>query len=263
MIKSGLASVLLLFLLLLLAGTAGAAAQTSHHMAHDAHPAFEVATVKLSDPSSHRQGIGSEGRRMTLQGQTLTSMMMFAYSVHRQQIVGAPAWAGQDRYDVDGVADQDGEPNLPQMQEMLRKLLAERFGVSLHHDRREMTYYAITVAKGGSKLTPSKLSAEDDPDQNGNGDAKQMTMTFSNNTMDHFALGMQYFLDKPVVNETGLTGRYDFKLRWLPNELQNTDADAPTSVFTAVQEQLGLKLEVKHGPVDVLILDHVNRPTEN
>ncbi len=233
-------------------------------MAPDAHPTFDVATIKLSDPASHRQGINTRGNHIGAQGQTLTSLMMFAYGVHHQQIVGGPAWMSDDKYDIDGVADVPGEPGLKQMQEMFRKLMVDRFGLQFHADKREITYYAIRVAKGGAKLPKSTSADDEPPDQTGNGDAKGMSMKFTNNSMSDFRLGMQYFLDKPVVNETGLEGRYTFVLKWAPDDLKGVpDADTPPGLFTAIQEQLGLKLEVAKGPVDVMVMDRVLRPSAN
>jgi uncharacterized protein (TIGR03435 family) len=233
-------------------------------MPADAHPSFDVSTIKLSDPASHRQGINSNANHVGAQGQTLKSLMMFAYGVHGQQIVGAPGWVSEDKYEIDGRADVEGEPNLKQMQEMFRKLLVDRFGLQFHPAKHEMTYYAIRVAKGGAKLGPVSTNPDPPPDQSGNGDAKGMTMKFTDNSMSDFRLGMQYFLDKPVVNETGLDGRFTFTLRWTPDDFKGTtDGDGPPGMFTAIQEQLGLKLEVSKGPVDVMVLDRVTRPSAN
>jgi uncharacterized protein (TIGR03435 family) len=237
-------------------------AQAAPRMAKGAHPSFEVAAIRLSDPDSHKQGIDADGHRMMLQGETVTSMVMFAYGVHKKQIADGPGWMSNDKYDVDGVADVDGEPDLKQMQEMLQKLLAERFGLKFHRDNREMTYFAITVAKGGAKMAKAE-DAEATPDQSGNGSPKQMNMKFTSNSMSDFALGMQYFLDKPAVNETGLEGRYDFSLKWMPDELGTSEENGPPGMFTAIQEQLGLKLEAKKGMVEVLVVDSLGRPTGN
>jgi uncharacterized protein (TIGR03435 family) len=231
-------------------------------MAKEAHPSFEVAAIKLSDPASHRQGFSTEGHRVTLHGETVISMMMFAYGIHHKQIEGSPEWAGNDRYDVTGVADAEGEPDTKQLQEMVQKLLAERFGLKFHHDRKELAYYAITLAKGGPKLAKS-ADQDGGSDQTGNGNGKQMEMKFTNNTMPEFALGLTFFEDRPVVDETGMQGRYDFTLRWQPNETAATEGDGPPLLFTAMEEQLGLKLEPKKGLVDVLVVDRVQRPSAN
>ena len=246
------------------AGSSSAQSEKAPLMAPGAHPSFDVATIKLADPASHRQGIDSNGAHVGAQGQTLKSLMMFAYGVHGQQIVGAPAWMSDDKYDIDGIADLPGEPDLKQMQEMFRKLMVDRFGLQFHADKREMTYFAIRVTKGGPKIGERTSDPDPRPDQTGNGDAKGMTMKFTNNSMSDFRLGMQYFLDKPVVNETGLDGRYTFALKWVPDDMKGAvDGDGPPGLFTAIQEQLGLKLEATKGPVDVMVMDRVTRPSAN
>jgi len=227
-----------------------------------AHPAFDVVTIKLSDPDSHRQGIGYHGHEVTATGQTLKSLMMFAYGVHGKQIVDGPDWISSERYDIVGVADVPGEPDLKQMQEMYRKLFGDRFGLTVKRDKRDMTYYAITVVKGGAKIAQT-THPESDLDQSGEGHARQMEMRFTANTMADFALGMNYFADRPLVDESGLTGRYDFSLKWVPDGFQPADGDTLPGLFTAVQEQLGLKLEPKRGPVEVLVIEKVARPSAN
>jgi uncharacterized protein (TIGR03435 family) len=237
-------------------------AQAPVQMAKDAHPTFEVVTIKLSDPDSHRQGIGYHGHKVDATGQTLKSLMMFAYGVHGKQIVDEPAWAASDKYDIAGVADVPGEPNLKQMQEMYQKLFAERFGLQLRHEKRDMSYFAITVAKGGVKIAKAKDGDDASPDQTGKGHG-YMEMRYTANLLSDFALGMNYFTDRPVVDETGLPGRYDFTLKWMPNTtVESSDSQVP-GLVTAMQEQLGLKLEGKKGPVDVLAVQKVERPSEN
>ncbi len=251
----------------LLAMGLAAAGQTpvapANQMAKGAHPSFEVATIKLSDPASQRQHIGYEGSKVDAAGQTLKSLMMFAYGVHAKQIVDAPGWVSEDKYDIAGLADVPGEPDLKQMQEMYRKLFAERFGLVLKPEKREMAYYAITVAKGGVKIAKTKFD-ESALDQSGDGRGRQMEMRYTANQMSDFALGMNYFTDKPLVNETGLDGRYDFTLKWTPDTASApVEGDQVPGLFTAMQEQLGLKLEPKKGLVDVLAVEKVGRPSAN
>jgi uncharacterized protein (TIGR03435 family) len=237
--------------------------QAVARMAKDAHPNFDVASIKLTDPEFRGQQMSSTGPRIKARGQTVTLLMMFAYGLHKSEIVGAPGWMNDVRYDVSGVADTDGEPDVKQMQEMFRKLLAERFGLTFHSDKKELAYYALTVAKGGSKLVKSKSPEDENPDETGNGNSKEQVMKFTNCSMNDLALSMQYFADKPTVDETGLQGRYDFTLRWLQNAMQAPEDGAPPMLFTAMEEQLGLKLEPKRGPVEVMVVDKVERPTEN
>ncbi len=122
-----------LFVFVLTTALTAMQGQTPRQMAKDARPTFEVATIKLSDPDSRRQGIGYPGHLVDATGQTLKSLIMFAYGVHGKQIVDEPAWASSDRYDISGVADGPGEPGSKQMQERDQELFAERFGLQLRH----------------------------------------------------------------------------------------------------------------------------------
>jgi len=231
-------------------------------MAADAHPSFEVATIKPTDPNDSNQGFHTRGHRISIENETVESLISFAYAIHAHQIVDGPAWFHSDRYDIDGVPDVEGEPNLKQYQEMVQKLLADRFQLKFHREKRELSIYAITIAKGGPKLTKSTAD-NDQIDQTGNGNGNQHRTKFTNNSMADFALGMQYFMERPVIDQTGLTGRFDFVLTWTPDASHTGDPNAAPGIFTAVQEELGLKLEPTKGPADVLVVDHVERPSEN
>ena len=241
----------------LMVGLAGA--QDVPAMAKDATPAFEVATIKQTDPNDQNQGFHTRGHRISIENMPVINMIMFAYSVHAKQIVDGPAWLGETRYDVDGVPDVAGEPNLAQYQEMVRKLLEERFALKFRREKREMPIYAIRVAKGGPKIAKTKAASELEMDQTGDGTGSGQFMRFTANTMDNFALGMQYFMDRPVVNQTELAGRYDFTLKWTTDESKVSEANAGPGLFTAVQEQLGLKLEATNGMADVLVVQKVER----
>jgi uncharacterized protein (TIGR03435 family) len=238
--------------------------QTTQQMAKDAHPSFEVAAIKLSDPSSHDEQISTEGRRVTLRRQTLTNMMIFAYGLQKKQVVGGPRWMAVDRYDIDGVADAEGEPDIEQLKQMLRKLMTERFGLKFHNEERELDYYAVTIAKNRPQLTKSKSTkGPGNPDESWQTNGKTINMKFINVQMEEFAQGMQNFVDRPVVDETGLTGIYDFVLRWSQDGAETATPDGPPILFTAVREQLGLKLTPKKGPVPVLVIDRLERPSQN
>ena len=237
--------------------------QGSSLMPANTHPSFEVATIKLSDPGSGRQGIDSKGHRVLLLGQTLSDMIAFAYQIHRNQIVSGPGWLSTDKYDIEGVPDAEGDPDVDQIQEMVRKLLAERFGLAFHHEQRETAYYAIVITKGGSKVATSAAVDDRMPHVSVSGNGKQREAKFKNSQMSDFALNMQRIADRPVVDETGLQGRFDFMLRWQPEDTSSDSADAPPMLFTAMEEQLGLKLQPKKGPVEATVIDKVARPSAN
>jgi uncharacterized protein (TIGR03435 family) len=230
-------------------------------MTADANPSFAVATIKPHDPNSNRQGFDAVGDRFTIRNQTVASLMMFAYSIDKHQVINAPAWTGVYRFDIEGKTDAPGEPNLHQQQEMLQNLLTERFGLRFHHEKRELPVYAIQIAKGGNKLKPA-ANPDAEADQTATNYGNEITVTITTGTMADFILGMQFFFDRPLIDQTGISGRHDFTLRYAHDESSVTDPNAP-GLFTAIQEQLGLKLIAVKASIDVFIVDSVEAPTPN
>jgi uncharacterized protein (TIGR03435 family) len=232
-------------------------------MAVDADPGWEVATVRPSDPDDKNQSFDVRGRHIVVKNQPVEMMLLVAYGVQKNQIVGAPEWVRTERFTVDGVPDMDGQPNVRQIQSLLQKLLAERFGMKLHHEQREMPVYALTVAKGGTKMTPSTGDPNGLPSENGGGGGNIRSFHFTNTSMPDLALFMLVEVDRPVVDHTGLQGRYDFPLKFSRDETSTTDPDAPPRIFTAIQEQVGLKFEPVKAPADVIVIDKIERPSAN
>lgn len=248
----------------LLVATGVRAQQTdSKRMAADAHPVFEVAAIKHSDPNSRNESITTHGRHVVVENKTVLTMVMVAYGLSSKQVVGGPEWMRSERFDVDGVPDMEGEPSIQQMQGMLQGLLSDRFGLKVHREKRDLAVYAITVAKDGPKMRRSESDPNGSPDESDHAGAGQRQMKFTNQTMSNFALVMQLFLDKPVVDQTGLTGRWDFELSWTFDETRAPEESAPPGLFTAFQEQLGLKLESVKAPANVLVVDAVEMPSAN
>ncbi|HUA93259.1 MAG TPA: TIGR03435 family protein [Terracidiphilus sp.] len=244
-------------------------------MAADANPSLEVATIKPSDPSRRGKGFGFQGTHFRTFNMNLNDLIAIGYGLHSKQIVGAPDWFSTDLFDIDGVPDTPGRPNIKQMGIMLQKLLTDRCALKFHHETRELSVYAITVASGGPKMTKT-TAQENDPQ--GFGFRGLGDLVVRNMTMKDFAFGMQSAVtDKPVVDQTGLTDRYDFTLKWTPDDSQfqqfrgavpvtppkADDPNAPPSLYTAVQEQIGLKIEATKAPDDVIVIDHVEKPSAN
>lgn len=241
-------------------------------MAKDASPNWDVATIKPAPPDEKGKGFGGPPRHFTTRNTTLNDLIMFAYDVSSKQIVGGPAWMETDKFDiVTGEPDVPGAPDQKQMKAMLRKLLDQRFGMKYHAGKKEMPAYVLTVTKGGPKMTKNDAG---DHQAGSFYFTKLGNLIFRDDTMDDFCHGMQgAVFDRPVVNHTGLEGHWDGALKWTPDETQfavfnvkivpNDAADAPPPVFAAIQEQLGLKLDAEKTPVDVMILDHVEKPSEN
>ena len=232
-------------------------------MAKDADPDWGVVAVKASDPNDRVSGDNFVGSRYTIERKTVMEMLSLGYGVQKRQIMNAPEWAATDHWDVNGVPDTPGEPDQRQRNSLVRRLLAERFGLKVHTEQREMPVYALILAKGGAKLTQSTHDPHDVPDLSGSGNRVQQSMRFTNLSMTELATGLQDWTDRPVVNRTGLSGRYDFKLRWTSDETRTAAPDAPPGLFTAIQEQIGLKLEPVKAMADVLVIDKVEQPGAN
>lgn len=238
----------------------------------DASPKFEVATIKPSNPDGQGQGFDIQGRHVKTMKTTVNNMITFAYGLHAKQIVGGPEWLDIERFDVDGVPDLEGTPNIQQFRMLIQSLLAERFKLAFHYDRRELSVYALTVGKNGPRLTETVRKPNDLPDFS---IGKLGVLKVVNVTMRDFCIGMQsVVMDKPMVDQTGLAGRYDFALTWTPDASQffqtgtripesRDDPNAPPGLYTAIQEQLGLKLEAVRALAQVLVVDAVERPTAN
>jgi uncharacterized protein (TIGR03435 family) len=241
-------------------------------MAADASPAFEVATIKPSNPETGGRMYSVRGRQFSTINTSVSDLIGFAYGLHARQITGGPAWIEAEKYDLNGKPDGEGQPNDKQWKGMVQKLLADRFKLAFHRDKKELSVFAIVVAKNGPKLTKSAGDPNGLPGLffRGLGD-----LPARNATMADFAGVMQRaVLDRPVVDQTGLSGRFDFELKWTPDETQfaglgvrvpapTEDPAAPPDLFSAIQEQLGLKLQSTKAPVEVLVIDHVEKPSEN
>jgi uncharacterized protein (TIGR03435 family) len=241
-------------------------------MPADAKPKYDVVTVKPSDPNRPGKLFTIRGRQVLTINTTVNDLITFAYSLQTKEVLNAPAWM-DEKYDVNGVPDVEGQPNIQQMRMLMQDALVQRFGLKFHTEQREMPAYALTVSKGGPKLTVTA----DKPSSPGNfmfrGLGKLMV---TNSTMKDFCHGMQEaVMDKPVVDQTGLTDRYDFNLEWAPDQSQfasfgvhipapNADDPNPLpSLYSALQEQVGLKMETTKANVDVMVIDHIEKPSAN
>ena len=241
-------------------------------MAKDANPSFEVATIKPSKPDSPGPGFGMQGRRFSTRGTTVDDLVSFAYGVHAKQLVGGPDWLSTQRFDISAQPDAEGQPNLNQWKAMIKKLLADRFQLKTHEEKRELPVYVLTVAKTGPKLTPGEGDADT---IGGVGFSGLGKFRASNATMFDVCEAFQAVaMDRPVIDRTELKGRWTFALNWTPDDSQfrglgirmpppAEGVEAPPPLFTAVQDQLGLKLEATKAQVDVMVVDKADKPSEN
>jgi uncharacterized protein (TIGR03435 family) len=243
-------------------------------MAANATPAFEVATIKPSDPARPGQIITLRGAEIITTNVTVHDLINLAYWLHPKQLTGGPAWTETDKYDMAGKPDVPGQPNVDQMKMMIQKLLADRFQLKFHFEKRDLPAYAVGIVKSGAKI----IKSQDDP----NGlpgfyfgrTPSGTTLTFRNSPMSQITAVLQNFLDKPVVDQSGLSEKYDFTLTFTLDPAQAVrlggppggtpdNPDAAPDVFAAFQQQLGLKLESTKAPVEVMVIDKVERPSEN
>ena len=233
-------------------------------------PTFEVATIKPSYPNACcSRTFSRDGRHFATTNTNLRYLMQFAYNLQAKQITGGPPWIDEDRFDVVGVIDGAGEPNDREWKVALQNLLIDRFHLQFHHDTAEMTAYALTIAKGGPKLTRGDGGSYQRMVFSG-AVGRTMNGTGTNATIADFAGELQRIvLDRPIVDRTGLTGTFSIEIAFTREDPQALgmgpplpDNAAPT-LFTALQQQLGLKLEPTKAPVDILVIDHAEKPSAN
>jgi uncharacterized protein (TIGR03435 family) len=243
-------------------------------MPTNANPEFAVATIKPSRPDAPRGGYGIRAQVVTTTNVTVSWMIKLAYNVHAHQISGAPSWVDSERYDTVGRSDTPGEPSRDQMKLMIQKLLVDRFQLKFHTVKKELPVYAMVVAKSGPKLTVSAGDPNAFPGIGFGREPGVISLVGRNTGLNGVANGLQSnILDKPVVDQTGLTGRYDFQLRFTPDagqlatfsgiEPPNVVDNAPPDIFTAFEQQLGLKLQATKAVVDVMVIDMIERPSPN
>ena len=251
-------------------------------------PAFDVATIRPSDLNKPGASLMISADKFETQNQTLKSILKFAYNLGaEQQISGGPAWVGSAKFDI--VAKEDAETvaavnKLLKEQRgkpvrlMVQNLLAERFKLKVHHETKELPLYAMTVAKSGVKMTLAAVepvAADGTTARRGSGISGRGRgqLQGMNTTPELLAnvLGSQSEIGgRMVLDKTGLTGKYDFMLKWTPDAGMGGTGDAGASpeasgpsLFTALQEQLGLKLDATKGMVDTIVIDSVEMPSEN
>jgi uncharacterized protein (TIGR03435 family) len=241
-------------------------------MAADANPGFEVATIKPARPEGRFSLLVNRSGMLNTTSTTVSDLIKFAYDLHPRQITRGPAWLESEKFDVTAKPDTAGIPNPKQLKVMVQKLLKERFQLTFHTEKKELSVYAVTVSKTGAKLTKNETGGNLPGYGGGRG-----TFNVRNSTIAEFGSILQAnILEQPVVDQTGLgSTRYDFILKWTPDPSQSQiagpapgpapadGADVPPDIFTAFQQQLGLKLENTKAPVDVIVIDRLEKPSEN
>jgi uncharacterized protein (TIGR03435 family) len=255
---------------------------------------FEVASVKPSDPAGRGPMMTGDPGRVNLRGMTLNLLIQQAFGVRSFQISAGPGWINSDRYDIVAkVPDNDVDQTLPvdlskltdeqrktwqrRRQAMMQALLADRFQLKIHRETKELPIYVLTAAKGGSKLKDNgdRVDADVRPGMIRMG---RGLLSATQIPVSDFILALSQVMGRTIVDRTGLNGRFNIDLKWTPDQGSDgvlgggppppgaagppPDTDGPT-IFTAIQEQLGLKLDSGKGPVEVIVIDHAGKPTEN
>jgi uncharacterized protein (TIGR03435 family) len=248
--------------------------RTQKMMDPKAAPGFEVATVKPANPDNPGRPINvNPSGTIVMRNTTLFYLIKFAYDVHPKQVIGAPAWIDAHKFDITAKPDIPGSPTFQQMQSVLQKVAAERFGLVFHKEKRELSAYTITVAKGGEKIrkddAPGPSFASDGNPQHG--------LLVRSATMAEFiSFLLLPLMDLPMVDQTGFgETRYTFTLKFTPDpgmippaagpdaRSAAPDPDAPPDIFAAMEQQLGLQIQKTKAQVDVMVIDRVSRPSEN
>lgn len=223
-------------------------------------PVFEVSSVKLNRSGSAESNLDSRGGRLTATNIELRELIRAAFAVQDYQIAKAPSWIDKQRYDIAAKTADAAKVSRGDLQPLLRQLLAERFQLAAHREARQGPVYLLTVARNGPKLT-----AHND----GRGSATRKGcghLAGTRLTLDTIATVLSRQLACDVLNRTGLPGKYDFQLDWTPDSGPcpgQADASDRPSFLAALPGQLGLKLEKSTGPVEVLVIDRIERPSEN
>jgi uncharacterized protein (TIGR03435 family) len=217
--------------------------------ASPARPSFEAAVIKPAKDYSGHTGSHSDPGMINLQSTTLKGLIAMAYSVRQDQVAGGPKWMESARFDI--TAKTENKTGNEQMMQMLQSLLAERFQLTLHREKKMVAGYSMTVAKGGIKMT--KAEGDSSSSQGGKG-----TLTAKGLSMFKLADRLSRQLGDPVIDQTALSGGYDFKLEW-----SVADDSSIQNLIAAVQEQLGLKLQSIKTSVELLIVDRAEKPSDN
>jgi uncharacterized protein (TIGR03435 family) len=237
---------------LIITAACGLFAQTT-----PARPSFEAVSIKLNDLSGGEVHEHNSPGRLNAR-MSARHLIRDAFAVKDFQILGQPAWLGNNNYDFVATTAAPIKLTDEVLQPYLQSLLADRFHLKYHRETRESPIYFLVAARTGPKLTRHTGAGGFDMDENGGKD--KITMSSTNLTMAGLASWLAREMDRPVIDNTGIGGEFDVKLEWSPEQISETSGP---SIFTALQEQLGLRLESGKGPVEMIVIDSIEKPSEN
>lgn len=232
-------------------------------------PRAGVSVIKPSDPSSANRFYTLRGSHFIAQNQTAANLIEIAYGLQHTQVLGGPSWMHSERFDLEAAPDQEGKYSYNDWTLMLQQIMADRFHVQLHHETRELPAFNLALAKGGTKLTPSAAGADGKPNIDVKGREVISIIATDADTAEFVKILKEAIVGRPVFDQTGLAGHYDFTLRFAADRTamsataDSAPPDLPPDLFTAIQQQLGLKLAPTKAPADVLVVDDVQHPFQN
>jgi uncharacterized protein (TIGR03435 family) len=221
-------------------------------------PAFDAVSIKPSPPymPGMATGVRLDGRMFRSSGIPLRNLIYSAFGVPSWALSGGPGWLDTDAFDITATIPS-GTP-VSRINEMVQTLLAERFQLKVHKETRDFPVYALVVSKDGSRLQASV-----DGKFTVNSTGGHLELQHASIPVFIQYLGGAHAADRPVIDRTGLSGYFDFVLNWSPESVQTNSSDIGASIFTAIQEQLGLRLEPRKAPSEFIVIDGVERPSEN
>lgn len=227
-----------------------------------ASPNFDVATIKLTkDPTGFSSGLRTGRGELSAKNVTLRRCIIGAYGIGPHQLVGGPNWIDSTHFDIEAKGDSSIDSD-DMLMDMLQRLLADRFGLKLHREKRSMRAYSLEVARNGLKM---EASAPGEAVTSTNSSNTSKSLEASHTSLDLLAKALARETSLPIVNNTGLTGVYTFKLRWTPDNARQPDSKVEDygALPDALHEQLGLQLRVATIPVESLVIEDAHTPTDN
>ena len=264
--------------LLMLAGpNEGGASQAAQAQSGGKLSAYDTVSVRINNSPDRSSSFHPSRDGLLMTNVTVKQFILLAFSPADPRLIsGLPGWAESTRFDFVAKLDDDTFAALQKLpaaeamedrKRMMQQILFDRFDLKVHHEKKDIPAYALVEAKGGSKLKEADPAMPKNPRdgtlQVGDGELSGQAIPIS-----RFARGLSGAVDRQVVDQTGLTGKYDVKLQWLPdreslNQQDNAANGSRASIFTALQEQLGLRLEATHAEFDTIVVEHIEMPTDN
>jgi uncharacterized protein (TIGR03435 family) len=229
---------------------------------------FDVASIRPHAPDDTRFGVKMPSHgRFSATGAAAKLILMLAYDIQETQITGGPSWFATQKWDIEAKSDDGVEHSDEETRRMLQNMLEQRFALRIHRAKEQRPVYVLTVAKGGPKFKARDQDGSTNVRITGN------SISLESGRLERMTQVLSTALGRPVIDETGLSGLYDFSLQWDDAPIRNGGVpglDGPAargndhgSIFTAIQDQLGLRLEPRRAPVEVIVVDQIEKPSEN